>query len=340
MSDAFKGKYGPLLIAEIGGNHEGNFRYAEELTELAIETDVDFIKFQIYYGDSLVSILESPDRNRHFKRFELSKEEHLQLVSQVRDAGIGYMASVWDTDSMDWIDPHVTVYKVGSGDLTAYPLLKRIARTGKPIILSTGLSTEDEVLEAVNYVRSVNAVYRQKEMLAVLQCTSMYPIACGDAHLHVMPRLSNLTGATVGYSNHTEGMDALKCAVAMGAEILEFHFTDERAGKEFRDHRVSLMPDEVKELIREIRRIRSLQGDPIKRPLMIELENGHEVSFRRAVYPARDILEGEILTTENLTILRPNHGIDARDYEKIVGRRIKQSVKKHQKLCWHMIDLT
>ncbi len=338
MRNKFKGKHGPLLIAEIGGNHEGDFDYAKKLTQLAIETDVDMVKFQIYTGDSLVSRLESPIRNNHFKKFELSREQHLALAELVTNAGLKYTSSVWDLSAIEWLDEYIPIYKIGSGDLTAYPVLRETAKLGKPIILSTGLSTEAEVLEAISFIQTVNEDYKKPEMLAILQCTSMYPISLADAHLNVMHRLRELTGLTIGYSDHTEGSKALKYAVAMGAEVLEFHFTDERQGKEFRDHKVSLMPEEVKELIAEIKTIREIQGDPVKKPTQIELVNGHEVSFRRSVYPARDIKAGEKLSDENLIVLRPNHGIDARDYDKVIGKTLMVSVEKYQKLTWNLLS--
>ena len=337
MTNRIAGKHGPLLIAEIGGNHEGNFEYAKKLTQLAINTNVDFVKFQIYTGDSLVSKVESLDRNQHFKKFELSKENHIYLAEMVRAAGLEYTSSVWDIKAMEWIDKYINVYKIGSGDLTAYPILKKTALKGKPIIISTGLSTEQEVLAAIEYIQSVNPIYKSKEMLALLQCTSMYPIPPTDANLAVMARLKALTGLTIGYSDHTEGSKALYYAVALGAEILEFHFTDSREGKVFRDHKVSLTPDEIKELINEIHLIEQLKGNPIKQPTKIELDNKHEISFRRAVYPSRDIAAGEILTEENLTVLRPNHGIDAKDFEKILNKKTVVNLKATEKLDWNNI---
>lgn len=338
MKNLLKGKHGPLLIAEIGGNHEGDFEYAKKLTQLAIDTDVDMVKFQIYTGDSLVSSMESPTRNKHFKKFELSREQHIELAEMVTQAGLRYTSSVWDLSAISWLDKYIPVYKIGSGDLTAYPVLRETARLGKPLIVSTGLATENEVLDSIGFIQRVNPAYKGKEMLAVLQCTSMYPINPGDAHLNVMHQLRAKTGLTVGYSDHTEGSKALQYAVAMGAEVLEFHFTDERQGKEFRDHKVSLMPEEVKELIKEIKLIKALQGDAEKKPTQIELDNGHELSFRRAVYPLHDLEAGAVLSAQSLTVLRPNHGIDARDYDKLLGKKLNQAVKKHQKLDWEMIS--
>lgn len=338
MLNPFEGKHGPLLVAEIGGNHEGDFEYAKKLAKLAIESDVDYVKFQIYTGDTLVSKQESPDRNKHFKKFELSKEQHRYLASMVTEAGIHYTSSVWDIEAMDWIDEFITIYKIGSGDLTAYPVLKKTAERGKPMIISTGLSTEEEVLNAVDYIRRANPAYTDSAMLAVLQCTSMYPINPEDAHLNVMHILKAKTGLTVGYSDHTEGNKALFYATAMGAEVLEFHFTDDRTNKQFRDHKVSLTPSEIKELIAEIGLIKRYQGSAHKQPTQIELDNGHELSFRRAVYPKTNLPAGTLLTEEHLTCLRPNHGIDAREFDQVVGKTLNTDVRAHQKLSWQLLD--
>lgn len=330
MKEVFKGKHGPLLIAEIGGNHEGDFEYAKKLTQLAIESDVDYVKFQIYTGDTLVSKIESPDRNKHFKKFELTKEQHIYLADMVLEAGINYTSSVWDITSMRWIDEKISLYKIGSGDLTAYPVLKKTAQTGKPIILSTGLSNEQEVLASVQYIQSINDIYKAKKYFAVLQCTSMYPISFADANLNVIPRLKELTGLTIGYSDHTEGSKALQYAYAMGAEILEFHFTDDRNGKTFRDHKVSLTKMEVAELISEIQIISKLKGNMLKQPVEVEIQNAHIDSFRRAVYPSIDIKKGEIFSEENLTVLRPNHGVDAREFENLIGKIAIRNYKMHE----------
>lgn len=331
-NDPFKGKHGPLLIAEIGGNHEGNFEYAKKLVHLAIESDVDYVKFQIYTGDTLVSKLESPQRNEHFKKFELTQSNHIELAQMVIKSGLKYTSSVWDLDAMSWIDPYISLYKIGSGDLTAYPVLKATAKIGKPIIISTGLSHEEEVIDAIRYIQECDSIYKDPKMLAVLQCTSMYPIASSDANLSVMKRLKEKLGLTIGYSDHTEGIKALQYAVAMGAEVLEFHFTDSREGKVFRDHKVSLMVPEIKELVSEIQLIRELQGNPVKKPTQVELENGHVESFRRACYPSRDIKKGEVLSNENLTVLRPLAGIDAREYDLLIGKVALMDIPKFSKL--------
>ncbi|GGG38968.1 hypothetical protein GCM10011414_05370 [Croceivirga lutea] len=332
----WEGKNGPLLIAEIGGNHEGDFEYAKKLTQLAIEANVDFIKYQLYSGDTLVSKLESPQRNKHFKKFELSKEQYVELAEICNKNNVGFMASVWDPEYVEWIDKYMPIYKIGSGDLTAYPMLKKFTELQKPIIVSTGLSTFKEVEDAVKYIQSQDELYKNSEYLSVLQCTSMYPIPFTDANLNVMTEFGNKIGLPIGYSDHTEGSYALEIAVAMGAQILEFHFTDSRENKEFRDHKVSLTRDEVLHLIEKIKLIDKLKGDKEKKPLPIE--GDHPTTFRRAVYPIKDLKKGTVITEKDITVLRPNHGIDAREYDNLLGKKLRVDVKEHQKLSWELFD--
>jgi len=207
-----------------------------------------------------------------------------------------------------------------------------LAKYQKPILISTGLASEKEVVEAVSFLREQNEFYKKKESIAVLQCTSMYPINNSDANLNVMHRFKELLNCVVGYSDHTEGSYAMEIAVAMDAEILEFHFTDDRTGRTFRDHKVSLTKNEVQELIRKIELINTLKGSSEKKPLPIEIDNGHLISFRRAIYPSRDIKSGEILTEDNLTVLRPAHGLDPREWENILGKKVKTDLLKGQKI--------
>ena len=321
-SDTWRGRSGPLLIAEIGGNHEGDFEAAMRLTDLAIASGADVVKFQIYSGDTLVSPVESPDRHRHFQRFELTQAQHLELARRITDAGRIYNASVWDLDVLDWLDPHLSFYKIGSGDLTAYPLLEGFARRGKPILLSTGLSTLEEVVEAVACIRAVDARYAQPGWLALMQCTSMYPTAPQEANLRAMDTLREATGLPVGYSDHTTDSLALLVAAARGAQVLEFHFTDQREGRAFRDHAISLTVDEVQALAAQIARLPALLGDGVKRPTPGERESGHVTSFRRAVYCRRALRAGDTLQREDLVVLRPNHGMDARAFEAVIGKKV------------------
>lgn len=338
MKETWTGKSGVYLIAEIGGNHEGNFDYAKKLTQLAIEGTPDAIKFQIYTGDSLVNPIVSPDRNAHFKKFELPKEKHIYLAEMCKEAGVQYNASVWDLNAINWIDPYVSFYKIGSGDFTAYNIIETFIKLGKPILLSTGLSTLEEVEKCVEFIYSKSSDYKNKEMLGILQCTSMYPIPFEEANLNVLKTYQNRFDATIGYSDHTIGSEAMKVAAAMGAEILEFHFTDEREGKSFRDHKVSLTRDEVLELSKSIVNIKKIQGSYVKEPTKSEKETLHTNSFRRAVYPNKDLFAGQIIKASDLICLRPNDGIGAEYYYEIIGKTLKKDVPHHSPLNWEDLE--
>lgn len=326
------GKNGPLLIAEIGGNHEGDFAYAKKLTNLAIKSDVDIIKFQIYSGETLVNRLLSPDRFKHFRKFQLSKKQYIYLAEMCLANGIKYLSSVWDIEALKWLDKYLEIYKIGSGDLTAYSIIKEFAKRGKPIILSTGLSNSLEIQDTINFLISKNKIYESKEFLSVLQCTSSYPTIDQDANLKIITQLVNNKNITAGYSDHTVGNLALKSAYTLGAQVLEFHFTDSRKNKTFRDHKVSLDLNETEELINDLKRIKNLLGTNIKKPTLNEIKSKNLISFRRGIYLNKDLKKDEIIKESDLICLRPNIGLDARDYTKIIGRKVKKNIKKLEKL--------
>lgn len=332
----WKGKHGPLLIAEIGGNHEGDFEYAKKLTQLAIAADVDCIKYQIYTGDTLVNPIQNPTRNKHFKKFELKTEEYEQLANMCEDANIQFLASVWNPEKLEWSSKRMKMFKIGSGDLTAYPIIEKICKLGKPIILSTGLAKLLEVEQCISFIRSCNPVYNSPEFLNLMQCTSMYPIEKVHANLNVMLTYKELFNVSIGYSDHTTDSEALETAVAMGADTLEFHFTDTRENQTFRDHLVSLTKGEVIALIQKIKSIKTLQGESKKEPLPIESE--HRVSFRRAIYPSKNLVSGQKITESDLVYLRPFRGICASEYNELIGKKIKVNVSKYQELNWDLFE--
>ena len=317
----------PFLIAEIGGNHEGNFEKAKEMLDLAIDSGVDCVKFQIYSANSLVSKIESPDRHSHFKKFELTQEQHIELAKICNSKGVMYTSSIWCEDYLSWINPFVDFYKIGSGDLTAYPIIKSIAKTGKPIILSTGLSNIDEVLATVHFIQKVDPKYINPNMLCLLQCTSMYPISKLDVNLNVMNKFREITNLSVGYSDHTEGVDSLKVAACMGADVLEFHFTDSRENKDFRDHKVSLLQQEVITLKKYIDELEIIKGKNEKELLKIESDNNHNVSFRRGVYSKKLLKKGHVITEDDLVCLRPAVGTDARMFYNVVNSEVVKEIK-------------
>ncbi len=319
-----------FVIAEIGGNHEGNFEYAQRLLRLAAESKADAVKFQVYTGDSLVSPVEDPARHTHFEKFALSTDKYLALAKEAAQLGIMFMASVWDIDQIDICDPYMPIYKIGSGDLTAYPIIKKTISKGKPTILSTGMSTLEEVLEVVQFIRECDAHFVDSGKLALLQCTSMYPIPDSDANLNSMKLLADKTGLPVGYSDHTVGDYAVQIAVAMGACIIEEHFTDTRENKTFRDHQVSMTKEEMQNFVQRIQQIKLLQGAYGKQVMPSEAHHRH--SFRRAVYLKQDLSVGSILTESDLVTLRPNVGISAHEFYRVVGKRLKTDKRAFERL--------
>lgn len=331
MNNFFRSSKNPVFfIAEIGGNHEGDFQYAKKLTNLAIESGADAVKFQFYTGDTLVNKIEAPDRNKHFKKFELSENQNLHLIEIINKfKGVIPMASIWNEKMLKIFDPYLSIHKVGSGDLTCYPMLSVIATTNKPIILSTGLSSLKEVNNAVTFIGKCNPAYIKDKKLALLQCTSSYPTPDEDVNLNAMITLKKEFGLPVGYSDHTLGSEAIEIAVSLGAEIIEKHFTDTRINKTFRDHKVSLTCEETQKFLKKINRINILKGRSEKILTESEKMAGHEISFRRGIYAAKNISEGEIFTSENLEFLRPKHEVSASSYFDLIGKKSKRNISKN-----------
>ena len=320
------------MIAEIGGNHEGNFQYAKKLTKQAIQSGADVVKFQIYSGDGLVNKKISPDRNKHFKKFQLTKDQHIQLAKLCVSAGVQYNASIWDLKMIDWVDRYIKFYKIGSGDLTAYPIIIEFVKRGKPILLSTGLSNFKEIKDTINFIKKINPNYKKKNMIALMQCTSMYPTDDKDVNLRVIDKFKDMFNYKIGYSHHSLSDLALQIAYTKGASILEFHFTDKREGRTFRDHLISLTKNDVLNLCSKFKRIKNLLGKDKKRVLKSEIKSGHIKSFRRALYFNKDIKKGEYITKNDIVCLRPNEGLDARKINKILGKKSIKNFSAYQKI--------
>tara|TARA_B100001057_G_scaffold499631_1_gene611045 strand:+ start:67 stop:1071 length:1005 start_codon:yes stop_codon:yes gene_type:complete len=318
------------IIAEIGGNHEGNFDKALDLLHQAASAGAQAVKYQIYTGETLVNISEDPDRVKHFDRFALSEAQYEELAIECQSLNVDFCASVWSENLIEKFSNYLPYIKVGSGDLTAYPILTKLAKINKPIILSTGLATSDEVNDAIKHICSVNKSYEKPEMLSILQCTSMYPIPDEDANLSVISTFKNKFKYPVGYSDHTNSTYAAEIAVALGASILELHFTDDKESTSFRDHLVSFNSNDLIKLRKKIKIIKDLMGDGIKRPMNSEIENGHLISFRRALYPIRDISKDEKVSEGDFAALRPENGMSASKINDIIGKKAKRDLKKYE----------
>ena len=295
----------------------------------AINAGVDAVKFQILHGDRIVSSREDPERHIHFKKFELQRKQFESLAKICMKNKVKFAASVWDRESISWVNPLVSFYKVGSGDLTAFPLIYELVKTTKPILLSTGLSTISEVHRTVDFIRKCDDRYIKDKKLVLLQCTSSYPCPDRDANLRVIETLKNEFDLPVGYSDHTFGTEAAYLAVLLGAQVIELHFTDKREGRRFRDHQISVTCGEAKELIKRIQRAKVLLGSAEKKVTFSEKKNGHVKSFRRGVYAMRNLKSGQSLSLDDLTILRPEHGIPAWRFNNVVTKSLRCSRRKH-----------
>jgi N,N'-diacetyllegionaminate synthase len=315
-----------ILIAEIGGNHDGELDRAYDLARLAAEHGADIVKFQTYEAGGLVNRRVSPDRYHHYQKLELPLEEWPKLAEYVRSLGCHFMSSIWDEHLLDALDAFLPVHKVGSGDFTNFPLIERMLATGKPLILSTAMCDQDDVDATMAFIRAKAPGHAESGKVALLQCTAMYDDPReDDANLAVMEWLRERYRVPVGYSNHAVGTRASIVAAAMGAAVIEVHFTDDKTGS-YRDKKLSFTPPELamlRETVEAIPRIRGVERKEI-RPSEVGIRN----TFRRAVYFRRSVPRGHVVAAEDLVCLRPNEGMDARRYHDLIGKRTTVDVEE------------
>ena len=328
-----------FVIAEAGVNHNGSIEVAERLIVEARRAGADCVKFQTFSAERLVSrsaekaqyqMQNTGDPGTQFdmlKRLELSEDDHRVLLALCRDNGIQFLSSPFDEVSADLLERlGVSAYKVPSGELTNHRFLQHVARKNKPLILSTGMSTMAEVAEAVDVV--VGTGNRQ---LYLLHCVTEYPAPFAEVNLRAMLTLSEAFGFPVGYSDHTPGSEIAIAAVAMGARIVEKHFTLSRdmAGP---DHRASLECQELRAMIEAIRNVEMALGNGVKVPAPCEAKN--MAVARKSVVAQRDISTGERISPEHVAIKRPGHGIQPRDLEKVMGLTVTADIRAGDVLTW------
>lgn len=325
----------PFIIAEIGGNHEGNFEYAKKLLLDAADAGADAVKFQTYFAEKIVSKVENEERFKHFSKFELPIEKYIELAHLAKENDIIFMTSIWDEDSLNELDKYISIHKIGSGDLTNYPLIRAILQTGKPLIISVAMANMQEISETIDFINTISPNHIKDGKLGVLQCVAMYGNPIDEfANLNVINELKKqFPGTIIGYSDHTKGNFAANIAVALGSKILEIHFTDDK-DREFRDHQLSITNPELKELKVNIKKTIMLIGGGPKIPVK-DIETPERIwEFRRACYLKKDCKKGESISTENLITLRPCKGIDAREYDDIIGKKLVTDKKAFHALSW------
>ena len=315
------------VIAEIGNNHEGDFDLANTMIGLAAEAGVDAVKFQSIEPTELVA-KDQVERIKQLARFRFEPAQFGELAERAADYGVDFLSTPFHLSAVEYLCDLVPAYKIASGDLDHVPLLRAVAETGKPVILSTGMADTDLIEKAVGWIRDVWSANGLNPTLTLMQCTVSYPTIDDDANLAAMKYLASIADH-VGYSDHTLGIDAAVLSVALGARVIEKHFTIDRHFSDFRDHQLSADPDDMREMIGRIRRAEKLMGDGKKR--IIDSEDPNHV-LRRRLFATRTLPAGHVLKSDDVIALRSTNGISVEHYDQVVGECLTKPVETGQVL--------
>lgn len=316
-----------FVIAEIGLNHEGSLDRAHALVEEAAAAGVDAVKFQAFRTEHYVSHSDEARFSR-LERFRLGEEELEELAGLARDRGLLFLSSAFDLESARFLARIADCVKAASGDNDFFPLLDVLARSGRPLLVSAGLADVEQLDRTVAFVERARGSAAD---LGLLHCISSYPTPDDEVNLRAIGVLAErFPGWTIGYSDHTLGIDAAVLSVAAGARIVEKHFTLDKAQSDFRDHQLSADPRELRELVRRIRAAEVLAGRPEKTVQPSELENA--IAVRRSIVAAHDLEAGHRLTFGDLTWVRPGGGLPPGQEDKLVGKMLVQDVATGERL--------
>jgi len=311
-----------LVIAEIGNNHEGCYSLAEEMIGLAAEAGAGAVKFQTIVPDKLVSISQK-DRVEQLKRFQLSYEEFEKLRHVSKQENIIFLSTPFDIESAHFLEPLVPAYKIGSGDNDFYPMIDVIARTGKPIIMSVGLLELQGVRKLIDFIINIWSKNAISQDIAIMHCVTSYPTLPEEANLLAIRELQSLN-VTVGYSDHTIGIEAAVLSVALGARIIEKHFTIDKNYSDFRDHQLSSDPNEFSQLVERVNNASKLLGSgrkTVQNSERLVMEN-----VRRSIVAKRDLDKNTILTWDDLSWVRPGRGLPSGNEETVLGKKLRKRV--------------
>lgn len=325
-----------LIIAEAGVNHNGSIEMAKQLIDAAAVAGVSYVKFQTFKAEKLVTKeakqAEYQQRNAAdssqytmLKKLELTPRQHEELVAHCKQKGVRFLSTAFDLESIEYLHSlNLGLWKIPSGEITNYPYLKKIAQYGEPVIMSTGMCSMGDVEQALNVLLKNGLT---KEQISLLHCNTEYPTPMRDVNLKAMLQLRDNFGVKVGYSDHTKGIEVPIAAVALGAEVIEKHFTLDRTlpGP---DHKASLEPNELKAMVDAIRNIEQALGDGQKHVSASEEKN--IAIARKSIVAAKDIKRGELLTEENLTTKRPGSGISPMRWEELIGTKAIRDFKEDE----------
>lgn len=314
-----------LVVAEIGNNHEGDPSLALEMVAAAAEAGADAVKVQVINPEKLVN-RSQVERIAQLSAFRLPLSAFAEMASLAQAKGLLFLASAFDIQSLESIVDLVSAIKIASGDLDFVPLLVRAASLNKPLLLSTGMSTLNEVKSAIKIIESKITSGLLNEKLALLHCVSLYPTPLCAANLRAIQTLRQAFGLTVGYSDHTQGVEAAIMAMALGARIIEKHFTLDK-NRAFRDHAISSDPEDFRCLTKIAHEVDLILGSGEKVPSQEEREVAR--TARRSIVASRDLPEGTQLTMEDLDFVRPQHGLAPAIALTLLGRKLVVSLKAH-----------
>jgi N,N'-diacetyllegionaminate synthase len=316
-----------LIIAEAGVNHNGDLALAKRLVDVAADAGVDLVKFQTFSADRLATagagkaayqeancgIDES--QRAMLRRLELTPAMHRELLAYCTVRGVGFFSTAFDLQSIDLLaELGLNRFKIPSGEITNLPYLRHIGRLGRPLIVSTGMATMEEIATALSVLQKAGTA---RERITVLHCNTQYPTPMGDVNLRAMLSIRDAFGVQVGYSDHTLGIEVAIAAVALGATVIEKHFTLDR-GMPGPDHKASLEPPELAAMVSAIRNIERALGDGVKRPSASEMPN--RSAARKSLVAARLIHKGEAFTADNIAVKRPGTGLSPMQYDEVLGR--------------------
>jgi N-acetylneuraminate synthase/N,N'-diacetyllegionaminate synthase len=331
-----------VIIAEAGVNHNGDLNKAIDLIKHAADAGADYIKFQTFITELNIAIdapkakyqTESNDESTNqfdmVKKLELSFTDFEQLRRESKKHHIGFLTTAFDLPSLDFIEKmNLDYIKIPSGEITNLPFLIRIAQMNRSIILSTGMAEMEEIKRATEILFK-HGVDRSK--IIILHCNTEYPTPMQDVNLKAMNFIGDQLNVQIGYSDHTLGIEVPIAAVALGARVIEKHFTLDRTMKG-PDHAASLEPDELKKMVQSIRNIElAVSGSGLKTPSPSELKN--KDIARKSIHLSRSMDKGEVIQDIDLAILRPGNGISPMDIEHVIGKELKHDLKKQSQLSW------
>ncbi len=331
-----------FIIAEAGVNHNGNRDLACRLIDSAKDAQADAIKFQAFTARKLVTFnaekahyqkINTRESNisqyEMLKKLELSRDDFIFLKKYADQKGIIFLATPFDTDSVDFLEPLVDRYKISSGDCVNFPFLTYVAKKGKPIIVSTGMTTLDDVQKAIRTLKEYC------EDITLLHCTTNYPCPYEEVNLRAIKTLQKHFNLPVGYSDHTAGIEVSIAATALGATVIEKHCTLDK-NLEGPDHKASLEPHELKMMVEAIRNIEKAMGDGVKKLEKGEIEN--KTVAQRSLVFSSSLKAGTILSESNVVIKRPGKGLPPEVFDDVIGKRLKYDVEADDLVSWELLE--